>query len=699
MRPFPLLTTAAVLLISLLGGVPARAQDPGPVYKDQIVLPIEVVGADGFTQTVSFYTGNSLYTRATRLYLQIENLRYATMASVKLNNGSYVALNNTNCQVMGQGKAWGGIGGQFRVLKLTMDLSLLGSLANGTNTLTFKFVGTDGVSSGYRVIGINLRDAGGADLLSRAAFRWDDVTKWSGPYADATNIAAGQTLWTTASLIEEPGGGAINAKCMDCHAKTGFDLKYFNFSNRSIIARSEFHGLSNTQGKQIASYIRSLPSRAPYWSRYGRPWNPPFQPGPGLDSRPGSDWAAGAGIQWALENDGGMLPYLYPNGISAAAHDSRKTLNLRELPTPLQYQTWNGWLPQYWPGDSYPTQFVNSAYQKGYDGTGSDVFTLNLKTDIPANIDNPATEWQTWKYLAFLGQWGQKQDAFLTAIDNAGFHPSNSVLDVEKAERWYAQKAWQTMKLWELNQENQLWRFTNTYEAAGSPRSSYSAEKRIWPTGFIYFDNAPHKQGIQDAAWGAQRNAYLNNFWYTLAPTVDAGNRNHSGASPIDWNYTLSFIVDLSGVSVGRPAICLHSAITLKSFEQGDNGKGVGEIYGWVPSAMRITPLWANTSELPQTTTNELRCAVTRDWITLCRRFTRQAYIDGGAFTGTETLNPSTTNDESTMGSSIFSVLNNATNYNAGALPGVDQKVINDLATMGAEFWPTYATQFNTFKR
>jgi hypothetical protein len=38
----------------------------------------------------------------------------------------------------------------------------------------------------------------------------------------------------------------------------GRDLKYFNFSNNSIITRSRFHGLTTLQGEQIAAYIRSL---------------------------------------------------------------------------------------------------------------------------------------------------------------------------------------------------------------------------------------------------------------------------------------------------------------------------------------------------------------------------------------------------------------------------------------------------------
>ena len=77
--------------------------------------------------------------------------------------------------------------------------------------------------------------------------------------------------------------------------------------------RSRFHGLSEQQGQQIASYIRSLPVPSP-----GRPWNPPYQPGPGLDAQPVVNWAAGAGLAWVLDNDSGTLPFLFGSNMDRA---------------------------------------------------------------------------------------------------------------------------------------------------------------------------------------------------------------------------------------------------------------------------------------------------------------------------------------------------------------------------------------------
>ena len=88
---------------------------------------------------------------------------------------------------------------------------------------------------------------------------------WEPPFRDPKNISAGRSLWHDANLVASGLAKAptIRSHCSDCHAQDGRGLKYFNFSNASIIARSVFHGLSELQGRQIASYIRSLPFTNP----------------------------------------------------------------------------------------------------------------------------------------------------------------------------------------------------------------------------------------------------------------------------------------------------------------------------------------------------------------------------------------------------------------------------------------------------
>src|SRR6185295_10423817 len=146
----------------------------------------------------------------------------------------------------------------------------------------------------------------GTAMVSSSAFVQDDPSTWKPPSALAADISAGKSLWSSAPL-KTAAGEPILAKCGDCHAQDGRDLKYFNYSNNSIRVRSMFHGLTAQQGDQIASYIRSLNTPAP---ASARPWNPPYQPGPGLDSAPVANWAAGAGLDAVLESNVEMMNYL-----------------------------------------------------------------------------------------------------------------------------------------------------------------------------------------------------------------------------------------------------------------------------------------------------------------------------------------------------------------------------------------------------
>jgi cytochrome c553 len=204
---------------------------------------------------------------------------------------------------------------------------------------------------------------------------------------DRESIRAGQERWLSAQLKASslPDAPQIRAHCSDCHAHDGRDLKYFGFSNASIEARSRFHGLSDLQGQQIASYIRSLPVPSP-----GRPGNPPYQPGPGLDARPVADWAAGAGLSWALDSDSATLPFIFapshevagrsatdglasPPGWSAIVQLNSPNsfrpdghLNPREIPISLQLPDWSHWLPRVHPLDAWGAVFQDSEFFELY---------------------------------------------------------------------------------------------------------------------------------------------------------------------------------------------------------------------------------------------------------------------------------------------------------------------------------------------
>ena len=224
--------------------------------------------------------------------------------------------------------------------------------------MSFRFNHTDGDSIGFRVIGLNVLDDQGKHLLPRAIFAQENPDLWTAPLTSASDLQAGEKAWRTATLRTNylAGTGNIQAHCGDCHSEDGRDLKYFNFSNHSIIERSKFHGLSEMQGEQIASYIRSLNVPSP-----GRVWNPPYQPGPGLDAKPVEEWSAGAGIDWVLDNDNDTLPYVFPNGVNAGAiteGGTFKRLNMREIPVALLLPDWLKWLPRVYPLDAVGTAFT-----------------------------------------------------------------------------------------------------------------------------------------------------------------------------------------------------------------------------------------------------------------------------------------------------------------------------------------------------
>src|SRR5262249_54902703 len=129
----------------------------------------------------------------------------------------------------------------------------------------------------------------------------------------------------------------------------------------------------------------SLPMPSP-----GRPWNPPYQPGPGLDEQPISHWAAGAGLAWVLDRDVDALPHLLsqsnhpsstqPPSIPPSPKELARqitpdifrpdgNLNPRQIPISLQLPDWSEWLPRVHPKDAWGEAFTQSTFAALYDGS------------------------------------------------------------------------------------------------------------------------------------------------------------------------------------------------------------------------------------------------------------------------------------------------------------------------------------------
>jgi cytochrome c553 len=514
--------------------------NPAPQPVSNLRLPIEVFGANGTVTTASFPLTSTQVTNARTLFLQIHGLDFETEASVQINNGPWTALNSLNYQLFEVDRLYGGIGGGYSTLRGRVTISSSWLVA-GTNTIRFRFNQTDGFTHGFRVLDFNLQDAAGSNLLAANLFEQDNPASWQPPLPDATSINRGKWLWYNANL-STPLQPSIKAKCADCHTQDGRDLKYFNYSNYSIRTRAQFHGLSAADGDAIASYIRSLPVAAP-----GRPWNPPYQPGPGVDSRPVSEWAAGAGLRWVMNRDQDAFPHIFPSGFEPSRIAPTANLSAREIPTSLQLPDWNHWLPQIHPKDAIP----------GFDGSKWNQNYLGLRGFLKPG--------QASTYLAAresLMFWANYRDEFLSSN-------LNSLPWTEwKVRVMYSGYLWHMVKAFELNQE---------FSLEGLSRAWFGpqADDRAW-MGMDAFATAPHFIKIPMPSFGLRNGSaithqYTSLVWYHLQLILNNSNKAQYNHFPIDWPYSMGAIMHSNKLA---PHPALMSLWMAKAMQISENGIG-----------------------------------------------------------------------------------------------------------------------------
>ena len=625
-----------------------------------MTLPVEVVGPDGTTASATFTIPQGTNVGGPlQLWMQIHNLKYETEASVQVNNSGWLPINTANVTLLANGAAFGGIGGGFHTLKMTMNLPA-GTVVTGTNTITFRFNATNRVVSGYRVLAFNVQSSG-SNLISSSQFVQDDPNNWQPPSTSASDIATGQSLWRTASLTVPVIGGTqtIKAHCSDCHTQDGRDLKYFNFSNNSIEARSAFHGLTAQQGQQIASYIRSLNVPNP-----GRPWNPPYQPGPGLDSQPVSNWAAGAGLDAVLASDADELPYLAPGG-STAGWSAASKLNAREIPTSLQLLDWNSWLPVVHPMDAFGSAFTSSS----------------LNTALPAirNILKPNSPTAYKSALEPIGIWFSDRNTFLapytTNALNTGWTDSMAV-------NVYSVALWEIVKMWELNQE---------FGLEGMPQVPYGAKADVrgWFSG-LAFGTAPnilHLPTTPSIGNGTLIGKnYLSLIWYHTQLVQNDGQGTQSGHDPLDYGYALSFVraVFTQAQLPGIMELLEFQIKDLQGITLTGTGPQVGAL-GWHPTntspenimVFYVLPLWSATSPAEQTT---LMQAYTQAWFDQASKYTPQQYYQGGWATAAE--NPATDSWSMTVGGQLWYILPRL------RYVGVSNTLLDQISAWAAKVFP-----------
>lgn len=649
-------TQSATATINLVA--PPAVVSPATPTATTINLPIEAIGRDGTTSAISFpIPPGANLSGQLQLWMQIHGLRYDTEASVQVNNSAWFPISNSTVTLLGSAAAFGGIGGGSHTLQMTVNLPA-GLITPGTNTVTFRFNGTDGVVSGYRVLAFNIQSAG-SNLLSSSLFVNEDPDTWQPPSTAASDIAAGLAIFQGAALTTPTTAGAqpILAHCSDCHTQDGRDLKYFNYSNNSIVARAQFHGLTAQQGNQIASYIRSLNLPNP-----GRPWNPPYQPGPGLDSQPVANWAAGAGLDAVLDNDAQMQPYLAPGG-STAGWSASSYLNPREIPIALQLPDWNSWLPIVHPKDAFGANFINSNLNLLFPTIRND---LAPNSPVAYNIA-----------LGAFHNWFVASEYFLTPIIVSAAWDANLRTDV------YSVALWEMVKMWEVNQE---------FGLEGMPQVPFgaAADSRGWygDTAFGTAPNMLHIPAGPGLANGSQVvGAYLSLIWYHVQLMLNDGQGTQTAHTPIDYGYASGYIENLLAGQAGLPGIMLELEWEIKALQEVTlSGIGPQEGgNGWHPveTSMGVLvnpawlPLWSGTSPATETT---LMQAYTQAWFDQASQYTPAQYYQGGWASATD--NPATLDFELTFGGQLWFSLPRLRYY------GVSPALTNQIAAWAATIWP-----------
>jgi len=568
-----------------------------------VTLPVEVMGADG--TTVSITIDGSNLGSADSLYLKAHSIGYPShytndrgytvnKASVRFNSGSWTDVTSSNGVVCRQPEEeYGCIDGPMHTIRFEFAVNDIGgSLSDGQNTLEFRVNyplsgdrnndAPGDVSSGYRILGVEARDTQNNDLIDNTNFVWDDPStspRYQIPsgYDNSSDISAGENLWTSRNiLVDYWNGPQIVASCSDCHAREGRDLEYFAFSNKSIVTRSQFHGLTENEGKQIAAYIRNnyrngLKDRdtGQSYEPPGRPWHPPYQPGltaAGTRSETESRlngqkfgnissqyWAAGAGNQWVLDHDSTMMEFWWgANGIESQngfGYDDvaiTDAINVRRLPIALQYPDWNEWLPEVHPLDMYGSEFTNFIDNRGnpgpwqrYQDESLTSFSFEAIRDCMAANNDDASQ------CGLDIQQGLKAIVNQTERFRGTFPSPEPDMKIGYTNATYNLKRWQAAKQWELIHKYDLMDEADHAipSATVTPPLAWASKRRD------VFNHAAHILGENlKGPTDGYHDPYFDTAWYDLQIILNDGRGYTTSLQPQDWKYHFGHIYGESSV-------------------------------------------------------------------------------------------------------------------------------------------------------
>lgn len=693
------------------GGGSGGGGGAGTDNDSAVVLPIEVFGVDGVVREVSVNVSAAAAPLAASLSLRLHNVRYATKASVQINDAPWVQLTNETATIAEPGRSLGGIGGAFAVLSLSIPI-VAGTVKPGPNTVRFRFDHTNGLSMGFRVLGFDFVDTSGKALLAAGTFKSEDPSKWAAP--PGSDAARGKSLWYTATMTESPLAPTkeLHAHCTDCHAEDGRDLKYFNYSNLSIIERAKFHGMTAEDGRDIAGYIRGLATPAP-----GRPWNPPYQPGPGTTAKPAAEWAAGAGVEAALDSEDASLDAMFPGGIDRSALATGNKLHriaVRDIPITLQLPDWNHWLPEIHPveslGEAFTSGAANTKFHKLHDrlaaqSPGERAAFLKDTSDSSDGSDGARHAFASWSdesgNLALMA-------AGIPAGPNGDYSSAGFAWSEDSAKRAYSAKVWTQVRTWQLMQEFQLEEYAPSTYAQGEARAWFS-ERHL-------FDTSPFLTGISGGPpcpasepncalrWSGSSIGntatdfhYIGQGWYQLQLTLNAGQRACGGHRCIDWGYAFGFLNDFqNSTQVYEGARRLLWG--LKAMDEHDTDQGPKFYDGFsLATANPLKPLnlddkaagawWADAKHPKR---KQALAIATEVWLEKLASFTLDDWKknydqteDGANFEGATRVIGSGSNEtqERSLGDGLWNAM---PSLQASVAPAL----VNGLGRFGAALWP-----------
>ncbi len=735
-------------------GGDAGSDSSGNNAQGLIAMPIEVLGPAGTTKTVSFELGSTQ--QISHLYLRCNACGYhdidldkndgKTKATVRINGGAAIPLRhfiekgrvygNADIQIIGGEADYGGIGGGFRTVRMVLPID---GLVAGANTLTFEHLDAEAPSIGFRIVELNLLRGGdlGSKVLAAAEFVEDDPMSWVPPRNSAADIADGRALWNERNRLYDIGldnmdgqgnrqgplDGEMRASCADCHASDGRDLKYFNFSNFSIVERSKFHEMTQAEGEKIASYIRSL--EMPVVAQ-ARPWHPTYQPGPGLDDRPVYEWAAGAGIDAVLDSDADMAGYLFPDGSSLnavrAVVDRYDTLNFRELPINIPLPEWNQWLPIIHPDDAFDTSAA--AILADYDGDSVGMpYYKKLYEDAaaaptPDSIGALAVDIKRWlrrdlecshgglnKGEPMRGLNGAVLESLRLPAPEVTVSNCDDVRETPAMEPYEIAKrglsAWSSVKMWEIVHGDDL-----EEEGLSVGRNVCSAgrcidaSERGWVVdGRNVFDRAPHFIGAGGGRKFFTQNPMLgifeSNTWYHLNMVINPGYRQ---TMPSHFAYTYSHVELLqqeSDVDQGYR----FWATMIKQRQLQTNG-----LYGVEAGLdLRTAQPYVYYGTARNTTKTDAQASVGQPlWGRLAQAMVEDLVADANHATAEDWANATQNRKVQARNSTNFSPCGNVCTFDLGEFQGrntyrvipklreigVAESAIQDLIDWGEKTWP-----------